>query len=667
MQNYSLTTQPFAYKAKSIPQPHTSLAIMALTVFWCEVVVMAILHVYPTGSKWLEWFLDAFLLLVLILPTFYFYIYASFKRVLVERIQSQKALEQNQIRLKTVFRTSPDAILVTRLDDGLITEVNDGFSAITGYSANEVIGKTTIQLKLWKDPDDREKMVDHLAKYQELINFETFFAAKNGDLFCGLLSARTIELNGQKHILTVVRNIDKLKDAEKKIKAANRFLTIANEAHALADLMKNFIHEIKEVTQCSSIGTMISDESGKLIFTYHLGINGNYLGQDTIEQLEDVQKEIFSDNNGTEIEKDFDKWRKFYANRLSRLVTEHQQESDLRFFENCRKAGFESVALIPIFGESRLLGHIFMADKPKNSFTNGVTEIIENAVLQLGMAIERMFIQEKLSQYNQQLSLKVEERTDQLKKANKSLKEEIRKKDQSERQLLLHREKMRQLTIELLSAQERERKKIAVELHDSIGHNLAYIKMGIQDITRGYDEKKTAADKIVSMIDQLIRENRTMSFSLSPPSLDSIGIGAALEDLCEKTMEEHDIQVLFHEVSKSIQLDENSRFLVYATSRELIFNVVKHAHAKKLIVRLDRSNGFLTLDVEDDGVGFDALRIYHQIGKRGGFGLFSIRERVAAIGGKMELDATLGLGTKVRVEIPLRSYSQSKAVNRDEN
>jgi PAS domain S-box-containing protein len=123
------------------------------------------------------------------------------------------ALRESEERYRKAFMTSPDSFVITRLSDGMFVSVNKGFTEITGYAAEEVIGKTSLEINIWKNPEDRIKIVERLKAKGEVRNYEACFLAKNRE-FYGLVSASIIELNGEPHILNVTRDITDRKEAE---------------------------------------------------------------------------------------------------------------------------------------------------------------------------------------------------------------------------------------------------------------------------------------------------------------------------------------------------------------------------------------------------------------------------------------------------------------------
>lgn len=127
-------------------------------------------------------------------------------------------------RFELIFNTNPDAVLITRLDDGRIVSINDGFTALIGFTNVEVIGNTTLELDLWEDPADRRKFAAELVENRFCENMEVRFRRKNGSQFFAMISAKLITLQGTTHVLSVSRDITERKRAEKSLEESNRKL-----------------------------------------------------------------------------------------------------------------------------------------------------------------------------------------------------------------------------------------------------------------------------------------------------------------------------------------------------------------------------------------------------------------------------------------------------------
>jgi two-component system sensor histidine kinase/response regulator len=129
------------------------------------------------------------------------------------QVESAKALRASEEKFRLAFDTSPDSVAITRLSDGMFVSVNKGFEQITGYPREQVIGKSSLEINIWKDPQDRRNVVEGLRSTGEIRNYEASFLTRSGEIY-GLMSAAIIELNGEPHILNITRDITERKRAE---------------------------------------------------------------------------------------------------------------------------------------------------------------------------------------------------------------------------------------------------------------------------------------------------------------------------------------------------------------------------------------------------------------------------------------------------------------------
>ena len=228
---------------------------------------------------------------------------------------------------------------------------------------------------------------------------------------------------------------------------------------------------------------------------------------------------------------------------------------------------------------------------------------------------------------------------------------------QAHRLLLDHRvlqERLRALASELVLTEERERRKLAADIHDSIGQFLAICKLKLDDVSSRVREDDVALllDSARKLLTDVIAQVRSLTFHLSPAILYDVGLGAAVDELCAEMEKAHGIGISFHDDGAPKPITEDAMVLLFRAVRELLFNVVKHAHAKNVRVSIERHASRVMVEVEDDGVGFSLDGEGSRNGASG-FGLFSIRQRLQNLGGDMDLASAPGQGTRVRLEMPL--------------
>ncbi len=131
-----------------------------------------------------------------------------------ERRRVESALRESEERFRKAFLTSPDSININRLDDGMYVDVNEGFQALTGFSREEVIGRTSVDLDIWADPADRRRLVEELKMHGRVTNLEARFRMKDGTTLAGLMSASILTLNGVSHILSITRNVEEMRKTQ---------------------------------------------------------------------------------------------------------------------------------------------------------------------------------------------------------------------------------------------------------------------------------------------------------------------------------------------------------------------------------------------------------------------------------------------------------------------
>ena len=135
---------------------------------------------------------------------------------ITESKQAENALRESENKFSLTFNSSPDSININRQVDGLYVDINEGFTRITGYTRDDVIGKTSLELNIWEDPADRQRLVHALQEKGYIENLEAQFRRKDGSLLSGLMSARAILLKGVPHLISITRDISERKKHEKE-------------------------------------------------------------------------------------------------------------------------------------------------------------------------------------------------------------------------------------------------------------------------------------------------------------------------------------------------------------------------------------------------------------------------------------------------------------------
>ena len=215
--------------------------------------------------------------------------------------------------------------------------------------------------------------------------------------------------------------------------------------------------------------------------------------------------------------------------------------------------------------------------------------------------------------------------------------------------------KLQAMANRLVLAEETERRKIARGLHDDVGQALMVAMITIDELEVCLDGHLQAlAREARQHLKQAINSTRSLSFDLAAAALYDVGLGAALQSLCERATKRSGIR--FHPPSglKGNPIPEPARVILYRVGRELIRNVVRHSEAQAARLELTCEDGLVRFTVHDDGRGFAVSEQQLDLNDAmSGFGLFSVRQQLQPIGGKLEIESAHGRGTRVTVTMPL--------------
>lgn len=216
-----------------------------------------------------------------------------------------------------------------------------------------------------------------------------------------------------------------------------------------------------------------------------------------------------------------------------------------------------------------------------------------------------------------------------------------------------YQEQLKKLNSEITLVEERERRRIAENLHDSLGQTLSLAYMNLSSIDP--DDCKPAVKGTIKftskLLNKAIEESRSLTYDLSPPILYELGLVPAIKWKLEQFEKEHGLKTHLKTEPLDKELKKQYNIFLYRIIGELLTNINKHAHASEVTVKLFLKNEIYYITVEDDGVGIDKKKIKTS-SVNGGFGLLSISERIESINGVFSIDAQ-AKGTIAQIEVPL--------------
>jgi PAS domain S-box-containing protein len=564
--------------------------------------------------------------------------------------KSEEALRFSESKFSKAFRSSPSPITISSLAEGRYIEVNDSFLQLMGYSREEVIGHTTLDLNIWNQPEDRAKMREILQEQRAIRNLECAFRTKSGEVRVALLAAEIIEVNGEPHILVVTNDIterkkmeedlrrtrDELeirvrqrtaelaeinealqmkiverKEIENRIRATNDLLNLFPKKSSRKEYLDAVVDLLRSWSQCRCLGIRILLEKGQIPYESYVGFSQEFWESEnwlSVKNDQCVCIRIISGNPDPQDAPFVTPAGSFRCGNMVQFMATLSAEDRLRFRCICPQSGFRSVAVIPLRYREKVLGAIHLADEREGNIPLRVVEFIESVSSLIGEAVHRFNLEDNLRESESRLH---------------------------------------HLSSQLLTAQENERRRIARELHDSIGQSLAATKFILEkklsQLSKGSPPPGVTLEDVIPMIQNAIEESRRISMDLWPSVLDDLGILSAISWFCRQ------FEIVYSSISIEKQLDMQEdevpvplKVVIYRVLQETLNNIAKHSQADRVYISLWKQDGKIELTIEDNGIGFDPET------SRKGLGLVSMKERVELSGGMLAIESDLGSGTTIR-------------------
>jgi signal transduction histidine kinase len=218
------------------------------------------------------------------------------------------------------------------------------------------------------------------------------------------------------------------------------------------------------------------------------------------------------------------------------------------------------------------------------------------------------------------------------------------------------RERSQRLARQLLQAQEQERRRLARELHDEVGQALTAVKLNLQALEGKLPAKHMQLlGESLAIVDMALQQVRSLSLDLRPAILDDLGLAAALRWYVDRQAQRAGIAMEFRNAASGLHFPTLLESTCFRVAQEAITNVLRHAQAKRVIVKIEHQADALHLFIEDDGVGFDLGEARQKAISGGSLGILSMQERVILAGGRLDVQSSPGSGTALHACLPLGS------------
>ncbi|KPK53908.1 MAG: hypothetical protein AMS22_06680 [Thiotrichales bacterium SG8_50] len=234
--------------------------------------------------------------------------------------------------------------------------------------------------------------------------------------------------------------------------------------------------------------------------------------------------------------------------------------------------------------------------------------------------------------------------------------EDITDRKQAEEKILAYQQRLKALASKLTIAEERERRRIAAELHDHVSQSLALARIHLSTAQKATSESRRneLLDLVSQTLIEAIQDTRALTFELTSPLLKELGLAKAIAAwLRDQIGKPYNLETDFLDDGQEKPLKEDEQVILFRNVRELLANVVRHAQATEIRVSIEREVANIIITVQDDGIGFDPGSALQYEYSEDGFGLFSIQERMADFGGSLEIISAPGMGCTAVLTAPL--------------
>jgi PAS domain S-box-containing protein len=611
--------------------------------------------------------------------------------------RAEQALQASEERFRSLFEQAADAIVVIDARTGEMAEFNNKAHQMLGYTRTEYAKLRLSDIEAIESKEEVAAHIDKIVRQGSDI-FEAKQRKKDGTLCDVLVSSKLITVAGKPYLQAIWRDITERKRAEEDLRRSEESyrVTFENTGSATVLIEDDTIISLANTEFERLSGFSKQEIEGKKSWTEFV------VKEDLARMLE--QHRLRRVNKEAAM-----KQYEF------RFVTRTGNIRDIALLIDVIPGTKQSVAALMDITERRLtqerlqeernllrtlIDHIpndvYVKDKDSRFIisnkavtgywdTQGKSNIIGKTDFDLfepATAQEYFDEEQKIMQTGQSLANMERQITDKTGIAHYHMTTKLPLRDNSgnivgivginrdvterkkaEQKLLEYQKQLKRLAAQLSLAEERERRRIAGELHDHVSQSLAFAKIKLDSLHAALSSQPLAGviEDISGSIEQAIQDTRTLTFDLSNPILYELGFEAAVSEwLNENVRDKHKINTEFQDDGQDKPLDDDMRALLFRNVRELLINTIKYANADKVRVSVRRIDGSIEVVVEDNGVGFDPVEVRTLASKRAEFGLFSIRESLEELGGHFEIESKPGAGCKATMTAPLKSQSRKK-------
>jgi len=549
-----------------------------------------------------------------------------------ERRRSEETLQAESSFRKAIENSVPSGISVVDLD-GRQTYVNPAFCEMVGWSEADLVGARPPFI-YWPR-EERESITEALGKVSQgeapTGGIELRFGRRNGERIDVLLQVTPLRDNFSNVTgwVSSASDITQRKRAEVRLAAEHAITRILSNAPSLDDASPGILQVLLDSLEMDFGAFWTMDAKRETLQPSLMNLRKSTPALK--EFLEESRR--LSLTAGVETLPG----RVWKENRPV-WISDILQEDGVNHSELAAKAGLRSAFAVPIHNGHDFFGALefFTARQmePDSALMNMMTAIGS----EIGQFVRRRTAEENLRRAHDELEMRVQQRTADLKTANAKLHTAI-----AERKRLEH---------ELLEITEKERRRIGLDLHDDLGQKLSGVALMIKGLevrlAKKSSEEAREAAKIHSLVQQTMSHASDLAHDLATLNPKDKDLSGALHDLADHARQVFEISCRFNAQGSIPPLEPNTVGQMYKIAQEAVTNAIKHGKAKKISISLGNGSEHVVMKIENDGKPFPAMK-----SRSTGMGLRIMNYRASLIGASLEIDSAGESGTLVKCSLPV--------------
>ena len=541
-----------------------------------------------------------------------------------ELIATQHDLATSKARYLDLYELAPVGYL-TVSEQGLVVEANVAVTTMLGVEKNNLLNKPISHFIYGEDRDIYRLYRNKLYSGMGVQTWEMRMLLPDGSMIWLHLLVTPAE-EGE---LWVAFDISARKKIERILMSSLRISEYAFD-HSLDELLVKLVDEAEDLTD-SHVGFVHFVAADGLMVTLHTWSSSTL---STFCSSEPKGRHHLLESAGV--------WADCIREKKP-LIHNDYESLPGRTGLPPGHAPIQRELVVPIVRNNQIVAVLGVGNK-RTDYTVFDIKTIQKLTSRAWDFIALKQAEYDLTQAHNELELKVAERTSELVSTH---------------------EQMKKISFDLLWAEERERERIAGELHDRVGQSLLLVKMKLDALAEKIPVagQRTLAVDAVSLLEISIKDIRSLTFRMRPPILDSSGIQVALEWLCSSMYSDYGLVVEFVTDGQSLPLTAEMRYSLYQAVRELLLNVAKYAETGFAALSIKADDENIIVQVIDKGVGFDNSEVE---GAKSGYGLYNVRQRIEQMGGVFAVASAPGRGVSVTLTLPLANLQRLER-NTDEH